>query len=281
MDATKYEVFARCLRAAGGAPCLEKEGRLYLIYVDGEDLIEQRMNGPQLEDQDVIAGPVKEDAAAAYIYLNNNQRFAFCANVDDVLEFHTYNGGWAEGDLGSVAGQKLLSGSKMQACLTPGGLQVYFQDPSGSIRCLAQKKGVWTSLGVVRGQPREKTPLSVTFSQTAVYLYYVGDGESLRRVRISYPDGNFEDAAVKGSSFKRPVENLIALHGDSDEHTDIIVLSADEVIRVDGKGERTELGTMNGRIFTASKSDQFYDMVFMNYMPIYAPGWGIGQCCLQ
>jgi hypothetical protein len=71
MDASKYEVFARCLRAAAGAPCLEQEGLLYLVYDEDEELIEQLVKGPELINQDVITSAVKEDAPAAYVYLND------------------------------------------------------------------------------------------------------------------------------------------------------------------------------------------------------------------
>jgi hypothetical protein len=70
MDKSKYEIFGRCLRAAGGALCWEKDGMIYLVYEEQNELVEQLMHGPELVDQDIIAPSVKTDAAAAYIYLN-------------------------------------------------------------------------------------------------------------------------------------------------------------------------------------------------------------------
>jgi hypothetical protein len=125
---------------------------------------------------------------------NSFQRFAFSADEDDILKFYTYRDEWSEDSLGLKEGQRLLPESRIQACITPGGLQVYFQDPSGNIRGLTQNNGAWADLGVVVKKPRNGTPLSIAYAQAqaAVYLYYVGEDESLRCVRISYPDGRTE-----------------------------------------------------------------------------------------
>jgi hypothetical protein len=232
------------------------------------------------------------------------QRFAFSVDSGDKLVFFAFDGSWSEQSLGPLSGQQVFPESRLQACLTGDGLEVFFQDPSKTIRRIGKTRHGWTDLGVLPCQPREGTPMSVAFvpAENSIYLYYVAQQEQdecVRRVRISKADGTFDgrhsfprraktdakrffaDIQVPGASFKYTVENLIAFRGGSDEESEVILLAEDRVIRVDGKGDEAEIGTMDGREFTASKSDQFYDNIFMPFMPIYAPGWGIGQCCVQ
>lgn len=121
----------------------------------------------------------------------------FYANEENVLKCYSYNAkdtAWSEADLGPIPDQELHSDSGLCACFSPEGIRVYFQDPSGNLRGIAQQNSTWKELGTVLAKPAKGTPLSVSFSHSdsALYLYYMNVDGSLHFMTMSFPEGKWK-----------------------------------------------------------------------------------------
>lgn len=119
----------------------------------------------------------------------------FCVSEEDILKCYSYDANesiWSELDLGPAAGQQLHQESGLCACFNPEGVRVYFQDPSSSIKGIAMQNGAWTELGTVPAKPAQGTPLSVAFSNSTFYLYYMNVDGYLHYLHMSVPGGKWK-----------------------------------------------------------------------------------------
>ena len=73
LDASKYEVLSRCLSAASGAVPGDQPDSLYLVNEENGELLELLTAGGTKVDEDIIAGDVKTNTAAAYLYDNDHE----------------------------------------------------------------------------------------------------------------------------------------------------------------------------------------------------------------
>ena len=115
----------------------------------------------------------------------------FCVDKSDTLKFYKYEGSWKAATLGSLPAQKLHTKGKLCATITPDGIVLYYQDPSGNLKGIEQRNGAWKALDTVSVKTQDASPLSVSFSESDsnLYLYYVGSDASLHYRVISYKSG--------------------------------------------------------------------------------------------
>jgi len=275
MDAGRYSIIARCLQSASGALPPDQEGKLCLIKEDENDLMEMIMEGSNLVNQDYITSGVKTNTPAAYLYQEFAQRRVFCVSEEDILKCYSYDANestWSEVDLGPAAGQQLHPESGLCACFNPEGIRVYFQDPSGSLRGIALQNGTWTELGTVPAKPARGTPLSIAFSNSTFYLYYMNADGYLHYLNMAIPDGKWKDNLFPESKFTTTVDKFMAFRGETEAEMEAYFLSSNKITRVDVAGTRSELGSIEGGVFVPNKTEQCWSVCYIPVL-VYRP------CC--
>ncbi|KAL9103419.1 MAG: hypothetical protein Q9163_001521 [Psora crenata] len=265
LDASKYEVLSRCLYAASGAVPFDQPDKLYLVNEENGELSEQLMVGGSKVDEDIIADNVKSKTPAAYLYQNNDERRCFCVGADNTLKYYKFTESWEPASLGSLPEQRIHPVGNLCGCFTPEGVAVYFQDPSGNLRGVEERKGVWRTLQPIGVDTQKRTPLKISFSEanSSFYLYYVGADGFLHYRTISSSGEESQDHIFPESKFGKPIENFIVFRGEDDRKTEAYFLTSSEkraassvFTRIDGDGKKATLGYSTGGKFEPDNNAQ-------------------------
>lgn len=122
------------------------------------------------------------------------QRLVFCIDEANTLECYKYNAegqDWDEVTLGEVA-INVHPQSKLAACLSPRGIMVYFQDPTGAIKGRASGRESWTNIDTIPAKPYSGCALSVIVADDKPHLFYLHEDKNIHYVVQSLESDTME-----------------------------------------------------------------------------------------
>jgi hypothetical protein len=270
----------RSLLAAGVKGSDDPDEVTYLYEEDG-DLMEKQWADSEVVDQTSISSDVRSDTAAAHLMgttgkasnstllltctrANFRQGLIFYIDINNVIKGVKYNeedGAWEEADLGEAANVVAHEKSGLATYLCHSKAGLFFQDPAGSVVGIINRGGSWKLDDKLSAKAVVGTPLSTTSKGDKLYVFYVGEDNSIHyhvRENGGWKGGSptvdkretcthtslGADYTVGNSTFPS-VKRIVTAEDPESEAFEVYVLSEGRVWLIAGS-DRKELGKVEG-----------------------------------
>ncbi|KAI9741649.1 MAG: hypothetical protein M1834_000033 [Cirrosporium novae-zelandiae] len=248
-----------CLLAAGGA--VSEQG-FHLLYNEEDDLVEKLWNGVEVQDERTVASNVREDTPATYTVVGMNgspERLVFCIDQANFLKCYMYSSdeeGWEEADLGAARNTAVHPQSMLGTDVTPSGINVFFQNPTGKLQGLAMKGGSWELTEELLANPVMGTPLSIIVNDDELLLFYLNKDSTMRYQVKSHETKQWEDRIWETVKIETPVIRFKVSQDDKTKSFEAYVLTNGSLVQFVGNQNRVILGEVkNGTLVHSSTAE--------------------------
>ncbi|KAJ2989285.1 hypothetical protein NUW58_g3547 [Xylaria curta] len=183
----------------------------YLLQVEEDqesgdyELYEQYKTDLTLVSQTLVASNVRKGTSAAYLLETDEDRIIFYIDESNSLKASMHD----------------LDPKAPDAYFTVDSLLVFFQTPGGSVECIGQNEGKWSSLGALPAEVPAGSPHYPLVIENKLYFYYIGNGGTLRYLTrelngVDWDDKLFNDAL--STVFVLTGGTLVSVDANGDRH---------------------------------------------------------------
>lgn len=255
MDA---QLLARTLISAGFARAGDDENKTYLLEIQDGELIEKPWVGGYATGETPITSDVRENTSATYLFpFGDDTRLVFFISEDNLIECYVFDeetsADWHDTKLGETS--KIVTGpnSKLSSNLAPeGGKILAYEDADGQLVVVTRfpTDEEWKKLDLPATEPLSGTPLSLTYIQENLHLFYVGQDSNIHDLARDASGERWSDSIVPNTACDEPIRNFTVTADPGSDKIQVAILAGDYVWLVNEEKGKTRLGEVleDGRL---------------------------------